>query len=85
MLPRAFSVLFLALVLLLFAVAQCPGKDPALADSLFSQFQHPPKEYSPMPFWFWNGKLEGAQVQEQVCRMVDQHVYGAFLHGRDGL
>jgi hypothetical protein len=38
-----------------------------------------------MPFWFWNGKLEGAKVQEEVQRMVGQHVYGAFLHARDGL
>jgi len=60
MLPRAFSVLFLALVLPLFAVARSPGKDPAQADSLFSQFQLPP-----------NGKLEGAQVQEQVAGEID--------------
>src|ERR1700739_1456863 len=54
-------------------------------DSLYTEFLNPPREYSPMPFWFWNGELDGKQVQEQVQRMVDQHVYGAFLHARDGL
>jgi len=29
--------------------------------------------------------MEGPVVQQQVREMVDQHVYGAFLHGRDGL
>ena len=38
-----------------------------------------------MPFWFWNGKMEGPKIQEEIRRMVDQHVYGAFLHARDGL
>jgi hypothetical protein len=38
-----------------------------------------------MPFWFWNGKMEGPKIQKEIRRMVDQHVYGAFLHARDGL
>jgi hypothetical protein len=54
-------------------------------DQLYSEFLNPPKDYSLMPFWFWNGKMEGTKVQEEVRRMVDQHVYGAFLHARDGL
>lgn len=61
------------------------NKKESPADQLYSEFLNPPKDYSPMPFWFWNGKMEGAKVQEQVRRMVDQHVYGAFLHARDGL
>src|SRR5580698_3691569 len=58
---------------------------PANVESLYSQFLDPPHDYSPMPFWFWNGKLDPTKVQEQVRRMADQHVYGAFLHARDGL
>lgn len=38
-----------------------------------------------MPFWFWNGKLDGPTIQAQIHAMSDQHVYGAFLHARDGL
>jgi hypothetical protein len=55
------------------------------ADRLHQAFVDPPRDFSVMPFWFWNGKMEGPVVQQQVRDMVDQHVYGAFLHGRDGL
>ena len=54
-------------------------------DRLHREFVDPPHDFSLMPFWFWNGKMEPAEVQKQVRDMVGQHVYGAFLHGRDGL
>ena len=85
MFRRALFVLFLASIVPFLANAQSATANAPQNDALFSQFQDPPRQYSPMPFWFWNGKLEGAKVQEQVRRMVDQHVYGAFLHARDGL
>ncbi len=59
--------------------AQSPNEE------LYRGFLDPPRKYSPMPFWFWNGKMEGPRIQEQIREMVKQHVYGAFLHGRDGL
>src|SRR5713101_1885852 len=55
------------------------------ADLLYQGFLDPPRDFSPMPFWFWNGKMEAPIIQKQIRDMVDQHVYGAFLHGRDGL
>src|ERR1017187_3186632 len=55
------------------------------ADQLYQGFLDPPHDYSPMPFWFWNGKMEGLRIKEEIQDMVDQHVYGAFLHARDGL
>jgi hypothetical protein len=55
------------------------------ADSLYQSFTDPPRDFSPMPFWFWNGKMDGPTIQLEIREMVDQHVYGAFLHGRDGL
>jgi hypothetical protein len=54
-------------------------------DELYQGFVDPPHKYSLMPFWFWNGKMEGPKIQEQIRQMVDQHVYGAFLNARDGL
>lgn len=54
-------------------------------DALYRGFLDPARDFSLMPFWFWNGKMEGPKIQQQVRDMVDQHVYGAFLHGRDGL
>lgn len=67
------------------AVQPVTDADRRAADELFRAFQDPPRKYSPEPFWFWNGKMEPDKVAEQVRRMVDQHVFGAFLHARDGL
>jgi hypothetical protein len=53
--------------------------------SLYQGFLDPPRDFSPMPFWFWNGKMDGSVIQQEIRDMVAQHVYGAFLHGRDGL
>ncbi|MGC9994362.1 MAG: glycosyl hydrolase [Terriglobia bacterium] len=61
------------------------GGGQAQGGGLYAGFLDPPREYSTMPFWFWNGKMEGPKIQEEIRRMVDQHVYGAFLHARDGL
>jgi hypothetical protein len=58
---------------------------PFYADSLYQSFLDPPRDFSPMPFWFWNGKMEGPAIRQEIRDMVEQHVYGAFLHGRDGL
>jgi hypothetical protein len=60
-------------------------EERAQGGRLYAGFLDPPREYSTMPFWFWNGKMEGPKIQEEIRRMVDQHVYGAFLHARDGL
>ena len=54
-------------------------------NELYRGFLDPPRDFSPMPFWFWNGKMEVPIIQSQIRDMVNQHVYGAFLHGRDGL
>lgn len=73
-------------VLWVFSAAACMGqRDSTNAEKLHEGFLDPPRDFSIMPFWFWNGKMEGPVVQQQVREMVDQHVYGAFLHGRDGL
>ena len=53
--------------------------------SLHQQFVDPPRDFSPMPFWFWNGKMEGPKIQAEIRDMASQHVYGSFLHARDGL
>ena len=80
MLRRVCLLLFV--VSLLLASGSVNAGDLPAEESLYTEFLNPPKEYSPMPFWFWNGELDGKQVQEQIRQMVDQHVYGAFLHAR---
>src|SRR5580698_1205775 len=81
----------LAISIFLFAVliALHPGclaqREPIGKASLYQGFLNPPRDFSPMPFWFWNGKMDGSVIQQEIRDMVAQHIYGAFLHGRDGL
>ncbi|MGH9350893.1 MAG: glycosyl hydrolase, partial [Terriglobia bacterium] len=57
----------------------------AALQSLYKSFSDPDRRYSIHPFWFWNGKLEGAELRRQIKQMVDHGVYGAYVHNRDGL
>jgi hypothetical protein len=80
---RILLVLFIALFVL-------NGRSSAQkivgdANAVYHGFLDPPRDFSPMPLWFWNGRMEGPIIQSQIRDMVNPHVYGAFLHGRDGL
>ena len=81
------SVITLVLFALLNASSvSSPAQDPPVeATPLYQGFLDPPHDFSLMPFWFWNGKMQGPIIQQEIRDMVDQHVYGAFLHARDGL
>lgn len=48
----------------------------------FQILQDPPKEYSPAPLWFLNGKLEKEEIVRQVADMASHGVYNFFLHAR---
>jgi len=80
MIPLALFTL-----LMVSSLASSAQVAPPDAASLYQGFLDPPRDFSLMPFWFWNGKMEGPVIQQEIRDMVDQHVYGAFLHGRDGL
>jgi hypothetical protein len=77
--------LWLLLTSLLFGSGPATAGELPEQERLYTEFLNPAREYSPMPFWFWNGEMDGKQIQDQIRQMVDQHVYGAFLHARDGL
>lgn len=51
-------------------------------NSFISLFKSPPKEDSPLAFWFWNGTLETQKLAHQIQEMFDKGVYGAFMHAR---
>jgi hypothetical protein len=85
MMKRFVSVFVVLLVLGVLGIESSAQTDHAGSDPLYQGFVDPPHDFSPMPFWFWNGKMEGPVIQKQIRDMVDQHVYGAFLHARDGL
>ena len=45
----------------------------------------PPKEFTPLPFWFLNGDLDHGELRRQLSDFRDHGVYGAVLHPRMGL
>ncbi|HOJ23545.1 MAG TPA: hypothetical protein PLY56_18620, partial [Armatimonadota bacterium] len=47
-----------------------------------SEFLNPPPGYGPVPFWFWNARMEEAEVRRQVREMAEKGCSGAFLHAR---
>ncbi len=64
--------------------AQSAEVSGALAP-LYQKFLDPDRKYSIRPFWFWNGKLTGEELGRQIRQMVENGVYGAYAHNRDGL
>jgi hypothetical protein len=48
-------------------------------------FKNPPKELGILPFWFWNGELDPAEMEWQLREYKDKGIPGVFLHGRFGL
>jgi hypothetical protein len=66
------------------AVHAEPGK-ASEAPSLYAQFVDPPREYSVTPYWWWNGKLEGAELARQIDDMVAHKVYSCIMFPFMGL
>lgn len=50
-----------------------------------SELDHPPREYTPIPFWFLNGNLTHREIRRQMRDFRDHGVYGVVLHPRMGL
>jgi len=53
--------------------------------TLRQQFHQPPTDYSLVPFWFWNGDLDEAELVRQLDLMIEQGVTQVILHARQGL
>jgi hypothetical protein len=49
------------------------------------EFINPPREFSVMPFWFWNDTLKDAEIIEQIADFEAHGVYGFVIHPRIGL
>jgi hypothetical protein len=49
------------------------------------QFIDPPREFSVMPFWFWNDTLKAGEIVRQIQDFDDHGVYGFVIHPRMGL
>ncbi len=49
------------------------------------EFLEPPREFSVMPFWFWNDALNEEEIVRQINDFEAHGVYGFVLHPRIGL
>lgn len=49
------------------------------------QFIEPADEFGPLPFWFWNDRLESEELVRQIRDFHDKGVSGFVLHPRIGL
>jgi hypothetical protein len=49
------------------------------------EFSNPPREFSLMPFWFWNDELSETEILRQIADFEAHGVYGFVIHPRVGL
>lgn len=56
-----------------------------LSQKLPADFIDPPREFSVMPFWFWNDTLKDEEIIKQIADFESHGVYGFVIHPRIGL
>lgn len=56
-----------------------------MTSSLHQQFLHPPEEFTPIPFWFWNDDLTKKEIRRQIQDFYEKGVMGFVLHPRIGI
>lgn len=49
------------------------------------QLESPPREFSVLPFWFWNDDLDKDEIRGQIADFDAHGVYGFVIHPRVGL
>lgn len=49
------------------------------------EFLDPPREFSVIPFWFWNDDLQDGEIVRQIADFEAHGVYGFLIHPRIGL
>jgi hypothetical protein len=57
----------------------------APAADLLEEFRDPPREFSVMPFWFWNDELKDEELVRQIADFEAHGVFGFVIHPRIGL
>jgi len=50
-----------------------------------ARFADPPREFSLVPFWFWNDEITGEGILRQIADFEAHGVFGFVLHPRVGL
>ncbi|MFA9557887.1 glycosylhydrolase-like jelly roll fold domain-containing protein [Evansella sp. AB-rgal1] len=54
-------------------------------EKLKGEFINPSEEFTPIPFWFWNGHLTEKEIVKQIHDFYDKGVMGFVLHPRLGI
>lgn len=54
-------------------------------ERLRQRFLDPPAEFSAVPFWFWNGELQEAEIARQMCDFLDHGIKAFVIHPRMGI
>ena len=60
-----------------------PTVDPV--NAWLARFRNPPKEYTVVPFWFWNDELDEKEIIRQIDDFAAHGVHGFVIHPRIGL
>lgn len=68
-------------LILLFTILSAPS----WTQNLPKEFIDPPREFSVMPFWFWNDTLKDEEIVRQIADFEAHGVYGFVIHPRIGL
>ncbi len=55
------------------------------AGDLAETFRDPPRRFSLMPYWFWNGRVTESETRRQIEEMIRQGVYQAVVFPWDGM
>jgi hypothetical protein len=55
------------------------------AQQVPKEFIDPPREFSVMPFWFWNDTLKDEEIVRQIADFDAHGVFGFVIHPRIGL
>lgn len=54
-------------------------------ENFLQEILHPGKEFSPIPFWFFNDAFDEEKVRKQLADYVEKGVNGLVLHPRIGV
>jgi hypothetical protein len=75
------AIIRLSLILLLLSYI----KTSSYSQQVPKDFIDPPREFSVMPFWFWNDTLKDEEIIRQITDFEAHGVYGFVIHPRIGL
>ena len=56
-----------------------------VSTSLEDEFREPPREFTLLPFWFWNDELSNDEIARQIEDFERHGVHGFTIHPRIGL